>query len=170
MSDYNGNGCFIGYQSFAEITNSNFKSKYQIDAHSFSGTGINCEYCRSLKIENCLFKNLSSETKGGAIKLLLIEKNSISIKSSSFEHLSATQGGSIYSDGSVLNVINCNFTFCAATGFKIDDEAEGGAIFSISLYDLVINSSKFESNNANISGGAIHWIGKQPFLINSTCR
>lgn len=117
-----------------------------------------------MTIENSSFENLNSTNQGGAISLIPLGSNFINIKSSSFTNLSASQGGSIYSQGSNLSFIGCSFSFCSANGTNKELGAEGGAIFSLSSNYLTIKDSTFVSNTANTNGGAIHWYGKQPLL------
>lgn len=66
----------------------------------------------------------------------------------------ANNGGAIFSNGT-LTVNDCTFTNNIAT----NDIGGGGAIYSDMNCDLNLNGCTFTNNKANVSGGAIYYIG-----------
>ena len=107
------------------------------------------------KIRNCDFVNLSALVSGGAIGIRALPYE-LTIENCNFVNTkSQKNGGAIFADvagdqnnaAKCINVINTTFINCNS-GF-------GGAILQLNG-KLNIENSKFNNNNASVSGGAIY--------------
>lgn len=86
--------------------------------------------------------NLAPQGSGGAVTALSHRTSSVVIMNSQIQNNSAKDGGFLYSNSSVLDLIDNQFT--------INNAINGGAVYSI-VTDFTINNCNFNKN----TGGAI---------------
>lgn len=107
-----------------------------------------------------------ADNSGGCVALESYELDSVLIvKSSYFTKCQSMIGGAIYLIDSSVSIIDCMFMDNLASSFIID--SEGGSIYiyiSNVAYKVNIQNSNFSNNIADVSGGAIQWLGIQPTL------
>ena len=106
-----------------------------------------------LTITSSKFNNNKATQQGGAI---INMGDSLTVKDSTFDNNTANTGGAIADVGTTFNVNNATFTNNKATGTP--GTYDGGAIYYQNLMGttgLTVKDSTFDSNTANIGGGAI---------------
>jgi autotransporter family porin len=149
---------------FKDLSIENAKSR-------FSGSAINNNDIYEVIIKNCKFyNNIGSpiENSGGiTIEKCVFDTNyngaifnhgKMEIRDSAFNNNYADNGGAIYNMDS-LSILNCTFTSNEVSAnpdsHDYEDNFKGGAIYNAGGA-LDVKNSIFNSNHADVSGGAIY--------------
>lgn len=137
-------GAIYNYQGTCTVTDSSFTGN---TATTVDGGAIESFTGTTLIVDNCVFNQNTAATGGGAIDNMGIGM----VTNSQFMANSATIGGAIYNneEGSILTVINCDFTGNAATNTNYFG---GAAIFNNGT--CTVTDSTFTGNSATPSDGA----------------
>ena len=183
-ADFSGGAIFVNVTSNnCQVYNSTFKDNFVTNAIEGRGGAIDWlgnngtvknstfEKCISVNggamyvgsqsdnmtVKNVTFTECSSLTDGGAI---VITGDDASITNSTFISCSGKDNGGAIAgfNSNNGNISDCNFKY-NTVGIRISPQGvyygEGGAIYWENSTNLRVSNSKFESNEAHLSGGSI---------------
>ncbi|MBE6506271.1 MAG: DUF11 domain-containing protein, partial [Methanobrevibacter millerae] len=134
------------------------------NAHGTNGSAISLTSNESVEIIGSTFINNSASFNGGAIYIASADSDitsSSTIRGSTFINNSAINGGAIYINADLINILSSTFSFNNAS-------LDGGAVYVDGDFVYLIDSN-FTNNTAGDDGGALHWNGNNGIIDNITC-
>ena len=160
---YGSGGAVYGYYGNADYTDVTFEDNY---AYYYGGAVYAYYTYGDTTFTNTTFTDNTARSYGGAIDSYAY--NNLTVRDSTFTHNESETGygGAIYNYYSNATVQNSEFTANRAL------ESMGGAIYSYHYYnkapDLVIEDSRFTSNESGYHGGAIATLYNRIMILRST--
>lgn len=164
-----GGAIYMGAGSLS-ISDSQFINNY---AYNYGGA-IACEYTQNVTVSKSKFiRDYTFDDAGGAI---YVKSSPITVQNCEFINCSATFGGAVTALNSDARFNNINVQNCSAkwdggaiyhmygkfrltsSKFINNSARNGGALFIDNSTEVILISTLFENNNANVSAGAIYSI------------
>lgn len=154
------NSLFFLKKNSLSIATCNFRN--QKNNYLISKSLITCLFCDNIEIQNSNFSGLSSITNGSCLLINQCTNIFLIINSSFTNNTSNNSGGAIYTLDSRGTIKSCSF---------LNNNAERGgslAIMCTSIQCFVnLLYNIFQSNFAQLEGGAIKWYYSPPNNISS---
>lgn len=178
--NYNAVNVQGGNFTGSSLTFTNADSSSSSIQENVQGGAIFISNTDSFSLSSCTFDTMDWAYQGGAVYMTMSSTSkgteipsspSMTISSSNFTNNGATYGGALYVSGvDYVQVSDCEFEGNSAVQFE-DLGGDGGAIYysaSDSISQIELDSTcTFNSNTAQISGGALFWNYIQPLNIDS---
>ena len=155
-----GGGIYIEYAevSLADVVIENCSVELNEFGQDTWGGAV-CNYSGVVNANNCIFRNNSSEGKGGAIWSSF---GSVTVTDSAFAQNQAARGGGVYLEGGIASINGTSF--CGNTALEW-----GGGICSNDFGDsgeIFVEACRFDSNSAEY--GAAIWFDLMSAFLGET--
>ena len=179
-------GVINGYRSVIQVISTNFanftqsaiagedialsllNSTFQ-QATGSNGGAVSCIDCRSVNISASTFRNISVESRGGALYLAgssSIGREGWTLGNSTMEGCEAPEGGALWAE-------NCSLTIEENVFIRNKahlESGQGGAVLLVARKTdkFEVRGNVFQDNKAGLQGGAMCWKGFPPNITSNS--